>query len=230
MTKISHHAVRQLLQQRIESGEWALGALIPAEIDLAEEYGCARSTINRALQTIAEAGMLVRKRKGGTRVCDLPVRQAKFAIPIVREQVEELGCCYTHKVIANELLIPPSSVVTRLNLSPKQTALRLETIHLADDKPFAYEQRWVNVKAVPDVLSAPIEDISINEWLVKSVPFSSGDVVFYAVNADQKVADSIDTELGMAIFVVERTTWSKNEFITTLKLFYKQGYQLYTRL
>ena len=230
MAKISHHAVRQQLQQRIENGEWALGELIPAEIDLAEEYGCARSTINRALQAIADAGMLVRKRKGGTRVCKLPVRQAKFAIPIVREQVEELGCCYRHKVIANELVIPPTSVISRLKLSPQQPALRLETIHYADDKPFAFEQRWVNVKAVPDVLAAPIEDIRINEWLVKSVPFSNGDVIFYAINADSLVADSIGTEEGNAVFVVERTTWSKNDVITTLKLFYKQGYQLYTRL
>lgn len=230
MIKNSHHQVRQLLQERIESGEWALGALIPAEIDLADEYGCARSTINRALQALADAGMLVRKRKGGTRVCDLPVRQAKFAIPIVREQVEELGCIYTHNVIENVLEIPPSSVMTRLNLSSKQSALRLETIHFADEKPFAYEQRWVNVKAVPDVLNVPFNNISMNEWLVKSVPFSNGDVVFYAVNADQKVADSIETEPGTALFVVERTTWSKNDFITTLKLFYKQGYQLYTRL
>lgn len=230
MKKNSHHQVRQLLQQRIESGEWALGALIPAEMELASEYGCARSTINRALQTLADAGMVVRKRKGGTRVCNLPVRQAKFAIPIVREQVEELGCTYRHKVLARELEMPPSSIATRLNLSHEQTALRLETIHLADDTAFAYEERWVNVKAVPNILTAPFDKISMNEWLVKTVPFSNGDVVFYAINANQKVASSIDADAGSALFVVDRTTWSKNDVITTLKLYYKQGYQLSTRL
>lgn len=230
MTKNSHHQVRQLLKLRIESGEWALGSLIPAEVDLANEYGCARSTINRALQTLANEGMLVRKRKGGTRVCSLPVRQAKFAIPIVREQVEELGCTYRHKVITNALEIPPSTISERLNLSAKKKALRLDTVHLANNTPFAYEERWVNIDAVPDILTAPFEKISVNEWLVKSVPFSSGDVAFYATNANQKVADSLNTEVDTALFVVDRTTWSKNDFITTLQLYYKQGYRLSAQL
>lgn len=230
MTKKSHDTVRLSMQERIETGEWALGALIPGEVELATEYGCARTTINRALQALANNGMLIRKRKGGTRVCEMPVRQAKFAIPIVREQVEATGNKYSHKVISSTLKTPPAPVISRLNLHPEDKAFYLETVHLADNRPFAYEERWVNLKAVPTILTAPLSEISANEWLVKSVPFSSGDVVFSAINADQKIADSIEATLGTAIFVVERTTWYKKEFITTLKLFYKEGFQLYTRL
>jgi GntR family histidine utilization transcriptional repressor len=218
------------MQERIETGEWALGALIPGEVELASEYGCARTTINRALQALADTGMLVRKRKGGTRVCEIPVRHAKIAIPIVREQVEALGCIYTHQVIKSILQKPPASVTSRLNINPNDKAFYLETVHLANDSPFAFEQRWVNLKAVPNILTAPLDEISANEWLVKTVPFSSGDVVFSAINADQKTADFIDTRLGAAIFVLDRTTWYKKEFITTLKLFYKAGFQLYTQL
>jgi len=230
MIKKSHHTVRQSMQNRIELGEWPLGALIPGEIQLASEYGCARTTINRALQALADAGMVIRKRKGGTRVCEMPVRHAKFTISIVREQVEATGCEYQHRVITNLLKMPPAFVVARLNLKSGEKAFYLETVHLADDKPFAFEERWVNLKAVPNILTAPLDDISANEWLIKTVPFSSGDVVFSAISAEQKVANSIEAALGAAIFVVERTTWYKEEFITTMKLFYKEGYQLYTRL
>jgi GntR family histidine utilization transcriptional repressor len=218
------------MQERIETGEWPLGALIPGEVELASEYGCARTTINRALQALANNGMLVRKRKGGTRVCDMPVRQAKFSIPIVREQVEATGCKYKHQVVSSILKIPPVWVTTRLNLHAGDKAFYLETVHLADDRPFAFEERWVNLKAVPNILTAPLHEISANEWLVKTVPFSSGDLIFHAINADQKVADSIEASCGTAIFVIDRTTWYKNEFVTTMKLFYKEGFQLYTRL
>jgi GntR family histidine utilization transcriptional repressor len=50
------------------------------------------------------------------------------------------------------------------------------------------------------------------------------------MNVDQKVATSLETATGKAIFVVDRTTWYKEAFITTMKLFYNEGYQLYTRL
>lgn len=230
MIKKSHHTVRQSIQQRIETGEWPLGALIPGEIALAAEYGCARTTINRALQALADAGMLIRKRKGGTRVCSMPVRLAKFAIPIVREQVEATGCQYKHQVVINILKVPQKEIATRLNLASGEQANYLETLHFANDKPFAFEQRWVNLKAVPTILTAPLHEISANEWLVKTVPFSSGDVVFYATNAEQKIADAIETTLGTAIFVSDRTTWFKEEFITKVKLYYQAGFHLYTQL
>lgn len=106
----------------------------------------------------------------------------------------------------------------------------METLHFADDKPFAFEQRLVNFEAVPNILTAPLHEISANEWLVKTVPFSSGDVVFYATNAEQKIADAIETPLGTAIFVSDRTTWFKDEFITKVQLCYQAGFQLYTQL
>ena len=226
----SHHNIRQALRERIESGEWALGALIPGELALATEYGCARTTINRALQTLADEGLVVRKRKGGTRVCPMPVRHAKFKIPIVREQVEAIGSKYRHQVMSQQNKTPTTSVRTRLHIPDAKKAFFIETIHLADERPYAYEERWVNIEAVPEIVDAPLDEISVNEWLVKTVPFSSGDVVFSAVNADDRVAGALESKVGNAVFVLDRTTWMGEEFITTLKLYYKDGYQLYSQL
>ena len=226
----SHQSIRESVLTRLKSGEWALGSRIPAETQLAEEYGCARATVNRALQSLAEDGLLVRKRKGGTHVCKLPARQAKFEIPVIREQVEALGAAYRHQLTEYKLQKPPSVIRTRLRLGPQQQALNLETIHLSDGRPFAFEQRWINTKAVPDILKAPLETISANEWLVQTVPFSSGDVMFSAVSASDYIASSLDAKKGAALFSVDRTTWSGEEFITTMKLYYKAGFQLYSKL
>ncbi|MGH1540426.1 MAG: UTRA domain-containing protein [Arenicella sp.] len=230
MTANSHHTVRESIRQRIESGEWGLGALIPGEMALAEEYGCARTTINRALQTLADDGLVVRKRKGGTRVCQMPVHQAKFEIPIIREQVEAAGCRYRHQLITMKSKVPPSAILTRLQLPKGEKAVYMETIHLADDRPYAYEQRWVNLLAVPAITDAPLDEISANEWLLKTVPFSNGDVIFYAVNADKNVAEAIESDQGTAVFVIDRTTSFDDKVITTMKLYYREGYQLYSQL
>lgn len=175
MANASHHSIRESMLRRIQSGEWELGALIPAEMSLAAEYGCARTTVNRALQALADDGLLVRKRKGGTRVCNMPVRKAKFEITVIREQVEAAGGVYRHKLLAMEIKKPPSSIRTRLNISNQDEAMYLETVHLSDGRPFAFETRWINTESVPKILEAPLETISANEWLVKTVPFSSGD-------------------------------------------------------
>lgn len=230
MASTSHHVIRESILSRIQNGEWELGGLIPGEAALAEEYQCARTTVNRALRTLAEQGLVVRKRKGGTRICQTRVRQAKLNIPIIREQVEATGQTYRHEILEQIQSQPPAGICARLNLPSKTKALYMETLHLAGNQPFAFETRWLNVKAVPDILQAPLTQISVNEWLVRTVPFSSGDVAFSAINANAKIARALNTRIDQALFLTDRTTWLGEDFITTMKLYYKDEFQLYSKL
>mgnify|MGYP000374306696 CR=1 FL=1 len=66
--------IRAEVLSRIRSKAWPLGTLIPGEEALAQEFGVARATVNRALSELARSGVLERKRKAGTRVAALPVR------------------------------------------------------------------------------------------------------------------------------------------------------------
>ena len=64
MNERNHISIREAIRGRITDGEWAPGAMMPGETDLAEEYGCSRTTVNRALQKLAEDGLIERKRSG----------------------------------------------------------------------------------------------------------------------------------------------------------------------
>ncbi len=57
-----------LLRGRISSGEWKVGAQLPTEIELANEFCCHRSTVSKALAQLAHEGLVERRRKTGTRV------------------------------------------------------------------------------------------------------------------------------------------------------------------
>lgn len=56
----------QALRDRILLGEWAPGALIPAESTLAQSYGVALGTIRQALSLLVEDGVLQRRHGKGT--------------------------------------------------------------------------------------------------------------------------------------------------------------------
>lgn len=227
---ITHNDIRENLIGRIQSGEWALGSRIPAETELAKEYGCARATMNRALQGLANEGLIIRKRKGGTHVSSHPVRQAKVSIPIIREQIEAIGQRYSHRLVLLEPKPAPSIIQSQLQLDANTQAVFMETVHMAGSQPFALERRWVSLQSVPDILNAPLEDISANEWLVKTVPFSNGDVTFTAHALDASDADLFGVSEGAASFTIDRTTWIGQQFITTMTLHYWPGYRLQTSL
>ena len=59
----SWQSVQEEVLARIHSRQWKPGDLIPNEADLAQEFGCARATVNRALQNLADEGLLDRRRK-----------------------------------------------------------------------------------------------------------------------------------------------------------------------
>ena len=81
--------------------------MLPGEVELAEEFGCSRTTMNRALREVAELGLLDRKRKAGTRVRMAPIRQVRFEMPIVRTEVEKSGASYRFILVSREVIIAP---------------------------------------------------------------------------------------------------------------------------
>ena len=230
MNERNHHSIREAIRERIASGEWPPGSLMPGEVGLAEEYQCSRTTVNRALQTLAEDGLIERKRRAGTRVKDLPTKRAQFDIPIIRQEVEATGRAYRAHVILREITAAPDFVAARLHLKTGAKVLRLQTVHLAAGHPHAFEDRWVNLEAAPGILDAPLDQISANEWLLRQVPYSSGDVTFSASPAGAMEAAALEAREGDALFTIDRTTWNEGRYITTMKLYYRPGHKLQTRL
>ena len=226
MNSATHSGIREAIRNRIVAGEWKLGELIPGEVEFAEEYGCSRTTVNRALQGLAEEGIVERKRKGGTRVRPLPARQAQVSIPILREQVEGAGQEYAHRVLRREQRKPPAALRDRMRLGPDQRCAFLESIHLADGKAFAFERRWVNLETVPEFADADLAETSANEWLVRTVPFSRGEVALSASVADERLAELFGTDAGEALFTMDRTTWFGDRSVTDITLVYRPGYRL----
>ncbi|UOR15820.1 UTRA domain-containing protein [Qipengyuania aquimaris] len=222
MTAVTHSSIREDIRKRIVAGEWGLGEQMPGEIDLASEYGCSRTTMNRALRALADEGMIERKRKGGTRVRPLPLPKAQLRIPIIREQVEARGLDYSSKVIHRKRL----SAKSQTHIPPGTDCIYLESLHMAGSEPFAYEKRWVNLAAVSEFEHVDLSEISANEWLVRTVPFSRGNVALAASNADAAVAEMLNVPCGNAVFTMQRNTWLESAAITAATLFFPPEYRL----
>ena len=222
-------AVRAEVMGRIRARIWGPGALIPSEEVLAAEFGCARATVNRALKDLADAGVLERKRKAGTRVAMLPVRKATLDIPVIRAEVAGRGQTYGFRLLTHSLAMPPVAVAARLGLSHGQAMLHLQCLHLADGQPQVYEDRWLNPAVLPD--PAPdFAKISANEWLVSNLTFVTGDIAFSAEAATMVEADSLGVPPGAALFITERCTWGEAAPITWVRLAHAPGYRLQTLL
>ncbi|WP_169569338.1 GntR family transcriptional regulator [Sneathiella limimaris] len=226
---VTHQSIRAIILDRIHKGEWTAGTYIPGEADLAVEFGCSRTTVNRALQQLAEEGLVERRRKRGTRITPMPVAKTTLEIPIIRKEVTARGGTYSHHVLVNEMALPPISVQAQFTIS-NQKLLHLNTLHLSDNTPFMYEERWVNPAEAPGILEADFKDVSPNEWLVKEVPYSDGDISFSASSASERVAAHLEVPKGAPVFLIERTTRMNDRAITALRMYYPEGFRMTSKL
>lgn len=60
--------VSDTLQHRIASGLYPVGALLPTELDLCQEFGISRHTVREALRRLTEAGLVQRRQGSGSQV------------------------------------------------------------------------------------------------------------------------------------------------------------------
>jgi len=226
----SWQSVQNELLRRINTREWKPGDLIPGEEELAREFGCARATINRAMRNLADAGLLERRRKAGTRVAVHPIRKATLDIPVIRNEIEGKGHAYRYSLLSEEIALPPPDIRARMQVKPDIKLRHLVSVHLADGKPYVFEDRWINPHAVPEIGEVDFSRQSANEWLVMNVPFEGGDFGFSAMTAGAREAEILSCRAGEGLFVIDRSTWTKDEMITSVRLTFAPGYRMHTEI
>lgn len=226
----SWQAVQAEVLRRIHARIWAPGEMIPNEQALAEEFGCARATVNRALQSLSEAGLLERRRKAGTRVALHPVRKATLEIPVLRHEIERQGAKYGYKALRIAEEAPPDTVREAMRADVADRFLQVKSVQTADGAPFVFEERWVNLSTVPEATKEDFTTISANEWLVRYARFTHGQISFGAMNASEEVAGQLDVPPGTAIFVISRITWDGPRAITHVQQYFHEGYRMQTEL
>lgn len=212
------------VRRRIVEGEWRQGVRIPDEADLAVEFDAARSTVNKALQLLADDGLLDRRRRAGTRVAVDPVRKATFTISIVREQVEHAGMAYSHRVVAQRESLLPDEIAARIGLPKGEILVHMRAIHYADGQPFQLEDRWINPRAAPGLAGVDFRQLNANEWLVRNAPYLRAEMAFSAENANRRNARLLETRPGQALLVLYRTTWNDLGPITTVRVAFQPGH------
>ncbi len=227
--RTSFQAVRQLVQSRIEKGIWPQGTLLPTESELAEEFGCARATVNRALRELADGGFVERRRKSGTRVTTAPVKLAKFEIALVRKMVEEQNADYRYTLVNRSIDPAPAWLSSRLGLGPDRRVLHVLCMHYANNRPFQFEERWVNLDVVPEIEHADLSQSGPNEWLLANVPFTDAEMILSSVPADARIAEFLATSAGTSVMQIERTTWKQGIPVTFVRMTHHPGFQVRAR-
>jgi len=210
-----HQQIRRDIADRIRLGKLRPGDKIPFEYELMQTYGCARMTVNKALSTLSDEGLIERKKRAGTFVRGPRLDSTVLDIPDIQSEITGKGETYRFELLSSD--VHRAKTDEEKELAGGGQVLVLRGVHFADDRSLAVERRLINLTAVPEAADVDYSQQSPGHWLLQAVPWTRAESQIAAEVASAETARLADWPKGTACLVVERKTWRGLERITTVR-------------
>ena len=225
-----HKRIRADISERILSGEWPPGHRIPFEHELTAQYGCSRMTVNKALEPLAEQGLIVRRRKAGTFVARPRIHSVVLDIPDIAAEVTARGDPYSYDLLSRRIGRATRGEMQKLGLDEPVRMLALRCLHRASGRPFALEERLINLDAAPGAAEVDFAETPPGSWLLGHVPWTEAEHRISAANPNRATAAILGVLTSSACLVLERQTWRGADRITHVRLMFPgDAYDLVAR-
>jgi DNA-binding GntR family transcriptional regulator len=171
MADTRYAQVARDLAERIASGEFPVGSILPKEVDLAESYGVSRYTLRSAIAELQQLGLVSRRRKLGTKVeAEVPSGHYRQSLTSVEDLVQ-YGATHSRVLRNVEEIVADEYLAGQIGCKPGTRWLRISFVRLdgtASGLPMGWTDVYVDalskaskglgelVRAAPDQLIATL--------------------------------------------------------------------------
>ncbi len=162
-----YYQIQLILQDRVESGEWAEGAPISSERDLCLEFAVSRPTIRQALANLVAAGFLRREQGKGTFVArpKLVEHTLTAAGRSTYQGWQRRGLDFTARLFSMKVDPPSASVRRKLQLADGDRIVRIERLLSVGPEVIRHVVSRIPYKFCPGILEEAITGRSLSALL-----------------------------------------------------------------
>lgn len=176
--------IYEQLKQRIHEGEYTYGQQLPSEHELLTLYGASRETVRKALDLLANDGMIQKIRGKGSIVIDQGITEFPFSELISFKEVqEELNLKHETEVLINELVKANSvpHVKKQLNISNDDVLIHVVRTRNVNQKVKILDEDYFLTSIVSNISNSVAKD-SIYHYLETQlgldISYSSKSITF----------------------------------------------------
>lgn len=151
MPSAKYKEIQKQLLDDIKNGKYAEDELIPNEVDLAKELNVSRPTVSHAIRNLVEAGYLERRKKRGTIVKYVKLKQEfTHVIESYNDEIKQNGRVAKTKVLVFEKIKANREVQEALNLEEKSEVYKLVRLRFAENTPVVLVTTFLPAQNLPD--------------------------------------------------------------------------------
>src|ERR1051325_8032772 len=94
-----YRQIKDYITRGLQAGNWAVGARLPSEHALMQQFAVSRMTVNRALRELAAEGRITRMAGVGSFVAEEKVQSTLLQIANIATEIRDRGHDYEREVI-----------------------------------------------------------------------------------------------------------------------------------
>lgn len=210
--------IKEHIYQKIESGAWPEYHSVSSENELAEQFNVSRMTARRALQELAEEGLVTRTRGSGTFVAPLKSQSALLTIRNIADEIRMRNHKHHAVVRLLERVLAPNSVASALQLPPDTEVLHSVITHFENGHAVQVEDRYVNPLLVPEYLEQNFLEHTPHEYLCKVTPLTEASHLIEAMMPSKQQLTWLELETSEPCLQIQRRTWCRDGVVSQATL------------
>ena len=205
--------VKKDLLDKITSGEYPEGTIIPTEHELSDMYCVSRPTIRKAVQILVDAGYLEKKKKRGTIVCTPKVIQDfTQTISSFDTLMKRHGVVSQTQVIAFKKEQASKEIADSLHLQEDDLVYKLVRLRHTDKNPNVFITTYIPVSLFPELLQTDFTQERLYDvFESQGHSIDTIDRQLEMIKANDTIADMLDIEEGEPLLYFHSVGYDTNK-------------------
>lgn len=199
------------LETSIRNGVYKPGDKIMTEAEMAKEYGVSLITVRKAVGSLMEKGLVVRKQGKGTFVTKPKYSRNMKKLQSFTEMCEQMGVKPGAQVLENRLIMADKKVADRLGIEPGSNVVYISRLRLADGEPVQVEKSYFPLKYA-FLLEEDLNNGSMFECLKEKAgaKVASSEKMIELCRATAEEEALMDVKKGDYLLFVKSTAYDEN--------------------
>lgn len=206
-----YYQIYDFMYQDIVTGKYQVGDLLPAESEMTHFYKVSRATVRKAMDMLAQEGLIEKKRGQGTFVKSLKAKSDdQKIVSFLREHREEtLVAC--KKVLEQKIVSAAGEIAEKLKIGAGAETVKIERIRYADEKPMYIETNYLDYRWAWDAMERDFSKESLRVFYVNHchMKLARAEERIYSALADERTAELLRIKEGDPVFDVKRLSYDE---------------------
>lgn len=219
-----YYQLKQIICELIENDELKANDAIPSERELCEYHGVSRMTVNKAIISLVNEGLVYREQGKGTFVCKAKEKQQLSNLLGLTEEMRLRGLTVDTKILSFKKKPATKKIQKALLMNERRDVFEITRLRCVSGEPYSLETAYIPVNLCSELNAEMIQNKSLYEVL--SAHF--GLEVEYAYQTIEPIlvneyeSNMLEVEKNALALLFSRQTYLKNDIpIEVTKAIYR---------